>query len=98
MANRWKDIRSNCSITLLNKVLKLAILTNGATWWFYLPIRAVSWERRKSHAVELDKQNGTEIAQKLVDLLSKENVSSGKAIQKKPRDIKFQRSLPTGVE
>ena len=61
--------------------VKLAALTNGVTWWFYLPLQEGSWEQRKFHAVEFDKQNGTEIAQKFVDLLSKENVSSGKAVQ-----------------
>ena len=57
------------------------MLTNGLTWWFYLSLRAVSWEQRKFTTVELDKQNRAEIVQKLADLLSKENVRSGKAIQ-----------------
>ena len=61
--------------------VKLAALTNGVTWWFYLPLQEGSWEQRKFHAVEFDKQNGTEISQKFADLLSKENVSSGKAVQ-----------------
>ena len=61
--------------------VKVAILTNGATWWFYLPLRAVSWEQRKFTTVELDTQDKTEIAQKLVDLLGRENVKSGKAVQ-----------------
>lgn len=61
--------------------VKVAILTNGATWWFYLPLRAVSWEQRKVATVELDKQDKGEIAQKLEALLSKENVISGKTVQ-----------------
>ena len=61
--------------------IKVAILTNGVTWWFYLALRAVSWEQRKVATVELDKQDKEEIAQKLVDLLGKENVRSGKAVQ-----------------
>lgn len=61
--------------------IKLAILTNGGTWWFYLPLIAGSWEQRKFTTVELDKQNKAEIAQKLVDFLGKENVGSGKAFQ-----------------
>ena len=65
--------------------VEIAILSNGATWWFYLPIRAVNWERRKVATVELDRQNSTETAQKLVDVLSKENVCSGKAIQNAER-------------
>ena len=71
--------------------VEIAILTNGATWWFYLPIRAVSWERRKVATVELD---CTEIAQTLVDLLSKENVGSGAAIQKAERH-QISEILPT---
>ena len=61
--------------------VKLAVLTNGATWWFYLPLQEGSWEQRKFHAAEFDKQNTAEIAQIFANLLSKENVSSGKAIE-----------------
>ena len=74
--------------------VEIAILTNGATWWFYLPIRAVSWERRKVATVELDRQDSTEIAQKLADLLGKENVESGAAIQKAERH-QISEILPT---
>ena len=65
--------------------VEIALLTNGAAWWFYLPIRAVNWERRKVAIVELDRQDSTETAQKLVDVLSKENVCSGGAIQNAER-------------
>ena len=61
--------------------VKIAILTNGTVWWFYLPLQEGSWEQRKFYAVEFDKQDGAEIAQKFVTLLSKANVSSGKAVQ-----------------
>ena len=61
--------------------VKLAALTNGETWWFYLPLHEGSWEQRKFHAAEFDKQNAAEIAQIFINLLSKENVSSGKAIE-----------------
>lgn len=65
--------------------VEIAILSNGSTWWFYLPIRAVSWKRRRVATVELDPQDNTEIAQKLVDVISKENVCSGRAIQNAER-------------
>ena len=65
--------------------VEIAVLTNGATWWFYLPIRAVSWERRKVVTLALNQQDNPEIVQKLVDVLSKENVFSGKAIQNAER-------------
>ena len=74
--------------------VEIAILTNGATWWFYLPIRAVSWERRKVATVELDRLDCTEIGQTLVDLLSKENVGFGAAIQKAERH-QISEILPT---
>ncbi len=65
--------------------VEIAILTNGTTWWFYLPIRAVSWERRKVVTLELNQQDNTEIAQKLVDVLGKETVCSGRAIRNAER-------------
>ena len=65
--------------------VEIAILSNGSTWWFYLPIRAVNWERRKVATVELEQQDSTETAQKLVDVLSKEDVRSGRAIQNAER-------------
>ena len=65
--------------------VQIAALTNGATWWFYLPIREVSWERRKVATVELDRQNSNQIARTLDNLLSKENVKSGEAIQNAER-------------
>ena len=61
--------------------VKVAVLTNGAIWWFYLPLLEVNWEQRKSATVEFDKQDKAEIVQKLIDLLDKENVRSGKAVQ-----------------
>lgn len=61
--------------------VKIAILTNGTIWWFYLPLREGSWKERKFDTVELDKQDKEKITPKLVDFLSKENVNSGKAVQ-----------------
>ena len=61
--------------------VKIAILTNGSVWWYYLPIRDTSWEQRRVATVEFNQQDSKEIAQTLVDLLSKENVCSGRAIQ-----------------
>lgn len=61
--------------------IKLAILTNGITWWFYLPLHEGSWEQRKFYTVEIYDQDSEEITQKFTDFLSKENVLSGKAIE-----------------
>jgi len=63
-----------------NEGVKLAILTNGITWWFYLPLNEGSWEQRKFYTIEIYDQETDEITQRFVDFLSKENVISGKAI------------------
>ena len=61
--------------------VKIALLTNGATWWFYLPLQEGSWEERRFATVEFDRQDKEEIVQKLETLLGKKNVISGKAVQ-----------------
>jgi predicted type IV restriction endonuclease len=60
--------------------VKLAILTNGITWWFYLPLHEGSWEQRKFYTIEIYDQSAEEITQKFIDFLSEENIISGKAI------------------
>ena len=65
--------------------VEIALLTNGAVWWYYLPIRDASWERRRVATVEFNQQDSGEIAQTLVDLLSKDNVCTGKTIKNAER-------------
>jgi len=60
--------------------VKLSILTNGITWWFYLPLHEGSWEQRKFYTIEIYDQDAEEIAGRFIDYLAKENVVSGKAI------------------
>jgi len=60
---------------------KLAILTNGITWWFYLPLHEGSWEQRKFYTIEIYDQKLEDITQKFIDFLSKENVISEAAIK-----------------
>lgn len=61
--------------------VKLAILTNGITWWFYLPLHEGSWEQRRFYTIEIYDQKAEEIVQKFIDLLSKGNVISGSSIK-----------------
>ena len=61
--------------------VEITVLTNLKTWWIYLPIRTESGDRRKVVTVKLDQHDNTEAAETMVDLLSKENVCSGRAIQ-----------------
>ena len=61
--------------------VKLAILTNGVTWWFYLPLSEGSWEQRRFFTASFSEQEPALIAERFIDLLSKDNVSSGDAIK-----------------
>jgi hypothetical protein len=61
--------------------IKLAILTNGITWWFYLPLNEGSWEQRRFYTIDLLEQSPEDIAEKFIDFLSRESISSGKAVE-----------------
>ena len=61
--------------------VKLAILTNGISWWFYLPLHEGSWEQRKFYTIEIYDQKPDDITQKFIDLLSRENVVSEQAVK-----------------
>jgi hypothetical protein len=61
--------------------VKLSILTNGVSWWFYLPLHEGSWEQRKFYSIDVLQQESEDVAQKFIDFLSKDNTSSGQAIK-----------------
>lgn len=61
--------------------VKLSVLTDGISWWFYLPLHEGSWEQRKFYTIEIYDQEPEEIVNRLIDYLAKDNVCSGKAIQ-----------------
>lgn len=65
--------------------VKTAVLTNGTTWWFYLPLNEGSWEQRKFYTIEISDQEAKDISKKFFEFLSKENVISGKAINNAER-------------
>jgi hypothetical protein len=61
--------------------VKLASLTNGMTWWFYLPLHEGSWEQRKFFTIDILQQESDDVVSRFIDFLSKENVTSGKAVE-----------------
>ncbi len=61
--------------------VKLAILTNGVTWWFYLPLHEGNWEQRKFYSIDIFQQGAEDIAAKFVDFLSRENIANGQAFE-----------------
>jgi hypothetical protein len=61
--------------------IKLAILTNGITWWFYLPLNEGNWEQRRFYSIGLLTQDVENIASKFMDFISKENIVTGKSLK-----------------
>lgn len=59
----------------------LAVLSNGIFWWFYLPRKKGHWKERKFYAIDIMQQGSGEITEKFLELLSRDNVQSGKAVQ-----------------
>ena len=78
----------------------LAILTNGISWWFYLPLKQGAWNDRRFYTLDLLAQE-----ENVVDifglLLSRDNVGSGESVQhaesileKRQKEKTFRESLP----
>lgn len=61
--------------------VRLAVLTNGVTWWFYLPLSEGSWEQRKYFAIDIGQQDPEDTAKRFIDFLSRENVRAETAIK-----------------
>ncbi len=72
----WDD--KFCKYCYQNNVV-LGVLTNGISWWFYLPRAKGSWYERKFYSINLIQQDADAIVSKFIDFLSKQNVTSGKA-------------------
>jgi len=62
--------------------IQLAVLTNGLTWWFYLPLMEGNWEQRRFYTIDFLEQEASGAAERLIDFLLKENIQSGKAFKK----------------
>ena len=59
----------------------LVCLTNGLTWWFYLPMAKGQWQHRKFYSIDLNGQDTREICEKFGQILSKEYIRTGQAIK-----------------
>lgn len=60
--------------------VKLAALTNGQTWWLYLPLRQGNWEQRRFLTIDIESQKTAVVEQRFMDYLSRNNVISGQAV------------------
>lgn len=81
--------------------VKIAVLTNGITWAFYLSMAGVEWKKRKVYTIDIIEQEISGVASKFVDLLSKENIESGRSYQNaeaihesRLKDKAIQEALP----
>lgn len=61
--------------------VKLAVLSNGITWSFFLPLFEDKWENRRFYTIDILEQDSNEAVSRLIDFLSKENVSTGEAVK-----------------
>ncbi len=68
----------------------LAILTDGATWHFYLPAMQGSYEERRVYLLDIIEREPAESAERLVRYLDREAVASGEAFERARHD--YQRS------
>ena len=66
--------------------VKLAALTNGRTWWLYLPLQSGSWEHRRFLTIDLESQEPEIVEQRFMEYLSQEKVISGRAVSD-PEDL-----------
>lgn len=65
--------------------VEIAILTNGLTWWFYLPTKSGNWSSRKFYTVDVIEQDASLSAEKFIEFLSKPNIESGEAVRSAER-------------
>ena len=61
--------------------VKIAIYTNGLSWWFFLPYAKGSIDEKRFAAIDAGKEKADLIAKKLHDFISKENVVEGRAVE-----------------
>ena len=61
--------------------IKLSVLTNGTTWWFYLPLQEASWEERKFDSLDISREDITKFSEKIYNYLNKDDVTSNKAVE-----------------
>jgi hypothetical protein len=63
------------------KSVRLAILTNGTSWQFFLPMEAGDWNERIFDTIDFKSSTPDTIATQFIDYLWKEKVISGDAIK-----------------
>ena len=73
------------SLSIQGKV-PMAILTNGLTWWFFLPLVQGSADEKKFLAIDMGSQKAEEASETFENFLTKESILSGET-EKAAEDI-----------
>ncbi len=69
---------------------ELAALTNGRTWWLYLPLQRGNWDQRRFLTIDLESQDPAIIEQRFMEYLSQEKVISGRAVSNAENSVRSQ--------
>ena len=77
LANHQQQLLEYC----FQEGVRLAVLTNGQTWWLYLPLQPGSWAERRFLAIDLTSQEPSTVERWFTEYLSQENVSDGRAVR-----------------
>ena len=69
------------------KGVRLAALTNGMTWWLYLPLKEGSWEDRRFCIIDIGDQDISQVGKWFIEFLGRNNVQSGSAVEAAERRL-----------
>lgn len=70
--------------------VEIAILTNGITWWFYLPTKPGEWSSRKFYTIDIFEQETNSCSDRFIEFLEKERVLNGDAVKSAEKIYKSQ--------
>lgn len=73
--------------------VQLAALTNGQTWWLYLPLRQGNWEQRRFLTIDLESQEPAIVERRFMGYLSREKVISGQAVTEAEEFLRSQQRV-----
>ena len=74
---------------------ELAALTNGRTWWLYLPLQRGNWDQRRFLTIDLESQDPAIIEQRFMEYLSQDKVISGRAVSDAENSVRSQQRAET---
>ena len=77
LANHNKQLLEYC----FQEGVKLGALTDGLTWWLYLPLQGGSWEHRRFLIISLETDDAESVAEYFMRFLAKENVRNGQSVR-----------------